>query len=213
MMGWQRQAVVAGGAAAVLGLALPSEAGIYIDAAWGFPSNDPATLFDEEEANTDFEFDLDTNSALSLAVGWDSWVVRSELELTFRDTEGVLISTDPPSADAGSGSFENISLMTNLYVDLPIPATPVEVFAGGGIGVVMFDGEASGSGDLDMADFDDAGYGFAYQFKVGVAYKIIPNLALTGGYRYWRAAEVDFGAFELEDVEVHSVDVGVRLTF
>jgi opacity protein-like surface antigen len=208
-------AFAAGVGAALLSLcwAPTGGAGVYLDAAWGFPSDDPATLFDDDEADTDFNFDLETNSAVSLAVGWDGLLLRSELEVTFRDTEGVLIRTDPPSADAGSGSFENISVMTNYFFDVPIPGTQLEVFAGGGFGLVAFDGEASGTGSLDLADFEDSGYGFAYQFKVGLLYNLTPNVGLTAGYRYWHSSEVDFGEFELDDFEVHAIDFGVRLTF
>lgn len=199
-------------ASALLAIAHPAEALIYVDFSAGFPSDDPATLFDDDAAGTDYEFDLDTNTAFSVAVGLDGKLFRQELELTFRDTEGVLLETDPPSADAGSGDFDNISLMANLYLDVPI-GFKFDLFAGGGIGVVMFDGQAQGSGSLGSADFDDAGYGFAYQFKAGVAYNLTNNLALTAGYRYWRSNEIDFGDFELEDVEVHSIDFGLRITF
>ncbi|MEM9419498.1 MAG: outer membrane beta-barrel protein [Planctomycetota bacterium] len=185
---------------------------IYVDLGVGFPSNDPATLFDDDAAGTDFEFDLETNTAFYGAIGLDSGLFRNELELTFRDTEGVLLRTDPPSADAGSGSFDNISLMTNIYVDLPLPAG-FEVFAGGGIGAVMFDGDATGTGSLDTADFDDAGYGFAYQLKAGIAYELTRNLQMTAGYRYWASTEIDFGDFELDDLESHAVDIGLRISF
>lgn len=185
---------------------------IYVDFSAGFPSDDPATLFDDDSAGTDFEFDLDTNAAFSGAIGLDGGFFRNELEITFRDTEGILLQTDPPSADAGSGSFDNISLMGNLYFDLPLPGG-FELFAGGGIGVVMFDGDTNGTGSLATADFDDAGYGLAYQFKVGVAYELTRNLQLTAGYRFWAATEVDFGEFQLEDYEIHAIDFGLRLSF
>lgn len=199
-------------ASAVCLIARPAVAIIYVDFSAGFPSDDPATLFDDDSAGTDYDFDLDTNTALSVAVGLDGVLFRNEIELTFRDTEGVLIETDPPSADAGSGSFDNISLMTNMYLDVPI-GFGFDIFVGAGIGLVMFDGEASGSGSLGSADFDDAGYGFAYQFKGGLAYNLTNNLALTAGYRYWRSNEIDFGDFQLEDVEVHAIDFGLRLSF
>ena len=192
--------------------ALPASASIYVDFSAGFPSDDPATLFDDDAAGTDFEFDLDTNSAFSLALGTDGGILRNELEVTFRDVEGILLRTDPPSADAGSGSFDNISLMSNVFLDVPLPAN-FEFFVGGGVGLVVFDGDASGTGSLGSIDFDEAGYGFAYQLKGGLAYHLTDNVALTAGYRYWRSGEIDFGSFELEDVEVHAIDLGLRLSF
>ncbi len=195
-----------------VGVAPAAHGLIYVDFSAGFPSDDPATLFDDDSAGTDYEFDLDTNAAFSGAIGIDGGLLRSELELTFRDTEGILLETNPPSADAGSGSFDNISLMTNLYFDLPLPGG-FELFAGGGIGVVVFDGDASGTGSLGSIEFDEAGYGFAYQLKAGVAYEITRNLQLTAGYRYWAASEVDFGSFTFEDLEVHAIDFGLRLSF
>ncbi|MEM6853041.1 MAG: outer membrane beta-barrel protein [Planctomycetota bacterium] len=200
-------------AASLLAMSAPyAGAAIYVDFSAGFPSDDPATLFDDDAAGTDFEFDLETNVAFSGAIGIDGGLLRSELELTFRDTEGILLETNPPSADAGSGSFDNISLMSNVYVDLPLPGG-FEIFAGGGIGLVAFDGDASGTGSLNTADFDDAGYGFAYQLKAGVAYELTRNLQLTAGYRYWASSEIDFGSFELDDLETHAIDFGLRLSF
>ncbi|MEM9913926.1 MAG: outer membrane beta-barrel protein [Planctomycetota bacterium] len=200
-------------AAWLLAMSAPyGSAAIYVDFSAGFPSDDPATLFDDDAAGTDFEFDLETNVAFSGAIGIDGGLLRSELELTFRDTEGILLETNPPSADAGSGSFDNISLMSNVYVDLPLPGG-FEIFAGGGIGLVAFDGDASGTGSLNTADFDDAGYGFAYQLKAGVAYELTRNLQLTAGYRYWASSEIDFGSFELDDLETHAIDFGLRLSF
>ncbi|MEM1027571.1 MAG: outer membrane beta-barrel protein [Planctomycetota bacterium] len=200
-------------AASLLAMSAPcAGAAIYVDFSAGFPSDDPATLFDDDAAGTDFEFDLETNVAFSGAIGIDGGLLRSELELTFRDTEGILLETNPPSVDAGSGSFDNISLMSNVYVDLPLPGG-FEIFAGGGIGLVAFDGDASGTGSLNTADFDDAGYGFAYQLKAGVAYELTRNLQLTAGYRYWASSEIDFGSFELDDLETHAIDFGLRLSF
>ncbi|MEM1109439.1 MAG: outer membrane beta-barrel protein [Planctomycetota bacterium] len=193
-------------------LTAPVQAAIYFEATFGFPSDDPATLFDDDSAGTDFDFDLDTNSAISGAIGIDGGLLRSELEVTFRDTEGILIETDPPSADAGSGSFENVSLMSNVYLDLPLPAG-FELFAGGGIGLVVFDGDITGTGSLDAADFDDAGFGFAYQFKAGITYELTRNIKITTGYRFWSASEIDFDAFELDDLDIHAVDIGLRLSF
>ena len=188
---------------------LTAEAGPYVEVTVGFPSDDPATLFDDDD-DTDFDFDLDTQAAYSGAIGWDTGLLRSDLELTFRDTEGVLLDTDPPSATAGSGDFDSISLMVNLYADVPI-APKLRIFAGGGVGGVRFEGETSGGGDLD--DFDDEGYGYAWQLRGGLAYEILPRLNLTAGYRYWRSGEIDFDGFELEETEVHAVELGLRLTF
>ena len=192
--------------------ATPASARIYVDFIFGFPSDDPATLFDEDAGSSDFDFDLDTNFALSAAVGLESGIFRSELEITFRETEGLLLDTDPPSASTGSGSFDSISLMSNLYLDIPI-GFGFEIFGGGGVGLVVFDAEADGTGDLDTADFDDSGYGFAWQLRGGLAYELTPNVTLSAGYRYWRSSEIDFGSFELEETEIHAVDLGLRLTF
>ncbi|MEL7087986.1 MAG: P44/Msp2 family outer membrane protein [Planctomycetota bacterium] len=187
-------------------------AGIYVDFSAGFPSDNPSELVDDDAAGTNFDFDLDTSSAFSIALGIDGGLIRSELEATFRDTDGILLRTDPPSADAGSGSFDSTSIMSNVYLDVPI-GFGFEVFAGGGVGVALFDGEVSGTGSLDAAAFDDLGVGFATQLRGGVAYEITRNLQFTAGVRYFRSSEIDFGAFELEDSEIFSVDLGLRLTF
>lgn len=191
-----------------------ASAGIYVEAAVGFPVTTSDTFFDDVQGgDPDFDVDFDSQTAFYGAIGIDGGLLRSELELTFRsaDVENFSISGGGPSA--GSGSFDTVSLMSNLYLDIPVPATGISVWAGGGVGVVQFDGDVQSVATLDDADFGSAEYGFAYQFRAGVTVDLTRNISLNTGYRYWRAEEIDFGSASLDSTELHSIDVGLRFTF
>lgn len=191
-----------------------ASAGVYVEGAIGFPVTTGDTFFDDVQGgDPDFDVDFDSETAFYIAVGIEGWVFRSELELTFRsaDVENFSINGGGPSS--GSGSFDTVSLMSNFYVDIPVPATGLSVWAGAGVGVVQFDGDVQSVGTLDDADFGNAEYGFAYQIRAGVTIDLTSNLSLNTGYRYWRAEEIDFGSASLDSTELHSIDVGLRLTF
>ena len=198
--------VVAGGT--------PAAAGIYLEGAVGFVSSSPNAIFDDDDAgDDDFDVDFDADSVFYGAVGLEAGLIRSELELSFRDSDVDNFRVSGGGPQAGSGSFDTVSLMTNLYLDVPLPLTGFSVWAGGGAGVVQFDGEVQSVSSLDDADFDDAGYGFAWQVRAGVSYDLTRNLTVNAGYRYWRAGEVDFSNVTLDETELHTVDLGLRLTF
>ncbi len=187
-------------------------AGIYIEGAIGFPSSSAAPLFDDDDgSDPDFEVDFDSKDAFYGAVGIDGGLLRSELELSFRDTEMDNFQISGGGPTSGSGSFETISLMSNLYLDIPVGS--ISVWAGGGIGVVQFDGDVQSVGTLDASNFEDAAYGVAWQLRAGVTLDLTRNLSLNAGYRYWRAEEIDFKNVSLNETELHSVDIGLRLTF
>jgi len=192
----------------------PASAGIYIEGAIGFPVTTTDTFFDDVQGgDPDFDVDFDSKTAFYGAVGIDGGLFRSELELGFRsaDVENFSVSGGGPSS--GSGSFDTVSLMSNLYLDIPVPATGVSVWAGGGVGVVQFDGNVESVATLSSTDFEDAEYGFAYQLRAGVTIDLTRNLSLNTGYRYWRSEEIDFSNVSLNATELHSIDVGLRLTF
>jgi len=189
-------------------------AGVYIEGAIGFPSTSAETLFEgDDSGQPDFEADFDTSNVFYGAVGIDGGLFRSELELSFRDSDIENFRTSGGGPAAGSGSFDSVALMSNLYLDLPLPATGFSVWAGGGVGVVQFEGNIDSVGSLDDSDFEDAEYGFAYQLRAGVTYDLTRNLSVNAGYRYWHAGEVDFENVRLDETELHTIDIGLRLTF
>ena len=205
----------AAGLLAASGL-LPTSAaaGVYVEAAVGFPSSSAETLFDDRDSGQpDFEVDFDTNSVFYGAVGIDGGLFRSELELSFRDGDVDSFQFADGGPSAGSGSFDSVALMSNVYLDVPLALTGFRVWAGGGLGVVQFDGNVESVGTLDDADFDDAAYGFAYQLRAGVSYDLTRNLSVNAGYRFWHAGEVDFDNVRMDETELHTIDIGLRLTF
>ncbi len=194
--------------------ASPAPAEIYIEASVGFPVSTSDSFFDDAQVgDPDFDVDFDSQTAFFGAIGIDGGLFRSELELGFRSTDVENFSIGGGGPTSGSGSFDTISLMSNLYLDVEIPTTGLSVWAGGGAGVVQFDGDVRSVATLDDADFGSAEYGFAYQLRAGITIDLTRNLSLNTGYRYWRAESIDFSSVSLEETEIQSVEVGLRLTF
>jgi len=98
---------------------------------------------------------------------------------------------------------EHLLFMVNAYWDFPIGAR-WRPYVGVGVG-----------GDHEWHDTGDArsSTNFAYQFKAGVAFAVTPALDVTLGYRYVRTDERQFEARQIEEADMHFVEVGVRYRF
>jgi outer membrane protein OmpA-like peptidoglycan-associated protein len=187
-------------------------------------------FFDGVVGSTEF----DTGWAALGTVGYgfaNNW--RIELEGGYRSNDltatysyDVLLSPDwdgyeGPSAkvaskpiwmtvtDSVDGSLEEWTAMINVIYDVPLTET-LDLSIGVGAGIDF--------SNLEVAGVDDSDTNFAYQAIVGLSYAINKRLDLTLTYRYLNvdaptySAEVskDYYAANLEDIEKHTVTVGLR---
>ena len=60
---------------------------------------------------------------------------------------------------------------------------------------------------------DQSDFVFAYQAKVGVAYKISDNMAVDLGYKFFGTAEQKYDNFKLTDIYAHYVGLSITLKF
>jgi opacity protein-like surface antigen len=129
------------------------------------------------------------------AVGYDFGQFRAEGEIGYRTADIDEANGIPvPNADLSTLSF-----MVNGYYDHEMGSSPVTPYVGVGLGVADTDLNFAGSSVGDETNM-------AYQFMVGLGYKVTPNLVLTGGYRY-------FGIVDTEAPNSHEFNLGARFMF
>jgi outer membrane protein OmpA-like peptidoglycan-associated protein len=115
-----------------------------------------------------------------------------------------------PMYNTRNGEFDEWTFMVNVIYDVPL-TDKLDLNIGVGAGA-------------DFADFDDSSsvndddWNFAYQGIVGLSYALSDRLDMTLTYRYLNVDSPSFSAttrygtetYALEDVEKHSLTVGLR---
>lgn len=66
-----------------------------------------------------------------------------------------------------------------------------------GVGAVHHEGDLSDSSGF-ASDAADSSVGLAWQVGGGLKYRLDPDLAISGGYRYIGAADLEFDGYEME---------------
>lgn len=144
---------------------------------------------------------------LSAAVGADFGMFRVEGEGFFSNhwldkTKDVGGNTD--------GTFRTTAGMLNAYFDVPMVV--IHPFVGAGIGIASVnanDIEIGGSPVVDDSDLV-----LAYQLRAGLAFTALPLVDIILGYRYFRTQDLSMGNnVDIDGLEAHSIELGVRVSF
>lgn len=143
------------------------------------------------------------------SVGYDFGSFRAEAEVSnyWNDIESV--STPFIPALTGSGDASIFAVMGNVFYDIEIGKSGITPYVGGGVGWAQVDLEGS-IGGLSGKVSDS---GLAYQLIGGVSYDMTENLAVFTDYRYLRMDTLDMPLDIKADLEIHSVNAGVRFNF
>lgn len=155
-----------------------------------------------------------------LAIGRDFGVVRAELEGAYRPLEYDSIQVlGSPVADSG-GEIDIISLMGNVYIDIPVTSV-FELFFGGGVGLaylesrvdneITFFNATVGSDNQLISNGNDVVW--AFQAVAGAALKLGDNVTLSGGVRYFTTADPVFERAEYNGFDLPSAELGLRFSF
>lgn len=156
--------------------------GLYVSVFGGAAfANDPSGIYDTYYS---FDLPLQTGYVVGGAIGAQIQPnLRGELEVSYAhhgvSTNSVTIDED--TGETGSGSFNALYILGNLWYDFNI-GSPITPYIGGGAGlaVVM----------PDVTYYDDASYYHnqtawapAAQLGAGIKYSIADNITLDLGYR------------------------------
>ena len=167
--------------------------------------------------------DFDTGWAALGTIGYGfekNWRVEFEVGYRSNDIDAYFAGKAPvwaleeqikaPMYNGRNGEFDEWTFMVNVLYDVPL-TDKLDLNIGVGAGA-------------DLADFDDNSsvsdddWNFAYQGIVGLSYALNDRLDLTLTYRYLNVDSPSFTGttrwgterYDLEDVEKHSLTVGLR---
>lgn len=200
-------AATAFGAALLAACAAPANAEIDIDVY--VAGNAGASLLMETgiKAGASENLEIAPGFNLSAAVGVDFGLVRLEGEGFFSNhwldkTEDVGGNTD--------GTFRTTAGMANAYFDVPMVV--IHPFIGAGIGIANVNANDIEIGGSPVVDDDDMV--LAYQLRAGLAFTTLPLVDIILGYRYFRTADLSMGNnVDIDGLEAHSIELGVRVSF
>jgi opacity protein-like surface antigen len=170
------------------------------------------------------EITFDTGWSFSGAVGRQFGNFRLEGEISRRhaDTDTLRLSTVTVGsvllATGGSvsvdGEVTTWGFMANGWYDFPTGTAWVPT-VGGGIGFANVNMEVNRVGAV-ATSFDESDTVFAYQFGVGLGYRVNPRMIVGVTYRYFGTGDPEFevGSFTDEgEYQTHNIEVGLRYRF
>lgn len=142
--------------------------------------------------------------------------VRVNRQLRF-EAEAGSTSQDLANADIqgtgevnASGKLDRSLYLINAYYDLDVPWT-FTPYVSAGAGLARFDGKIDSQGGT-FTQANDSTVVPALQVGGGLKYRLRPDLALTGGYRYVTTSDLDIGAYDIE-YDTHEFRVGLEWDF
>ncbi len=171
----------------------------------------------EVESNGTFNQKLSTGFGLNAAVGYD-WgqYLRTEFEFGYKFQNAKSLYTGGLYFDDTSGKVRQFTMMSNIYVDVPVAAN-FEVFAGVGLGISVIGAHNYKIEGQNQKIIKGGNAAFAYQFMAGVSYGLASNLDLVLEYRYTQTVQKsvknDTGFGIKADFNAHNMGVGVRFKF
>jgi outer membrane protein OmpA-like peptidoglycan-associated protein len=124
----------------------------------------------------------------AIGYGFDGLPIRVEGEFGWRDNSADTVSTPALGSHPGTGDFQPLSFMANVYYDFHTGSafTP---YVGAGVGAV--DLSVNSLSESGRTLIDNSATGLGYQGIVGASYKVNDALSLRADYRYLATTEVD----------------------
>jgi opacity protein-like surface antigen len=210
-------------------IALTVLSGAAVLAAWAGPAHSAPTFFYvRADAGGSFptgsDLDgFDTSPVFGAGIGFSPLpFLRTDLTVTYRsDYSGSATDTTilPGITLTAKSKIKSLVGMANAYYDFPIPG-PVTPYVGGGIGVAR---NELGTTTISAGGTQLAAVGgstktqFAWQVGGGLAFSVLPTIAIDIAYHY-----LDAGKFETASIggssasgrlKAHEVTAGLRVGF
>lgn len=132
--------------------------------------------------------------------------LRAEAEIGY-------ISQNTDRISSGSGDFElsgDISVtsaLLNLYYDFDVPWR-FQPYVGAGIGAAWVEADLNNAGGTTPNLSNDS-MELAWQLTGGLRYRMSPDLAFTGGYRYFDTTDLELGGYDIEYAN-HEFRIGLE---
>ncbi|MEO0513860.1 MAG: outer membrane beta-barrel protein [Planctomycetota bacterium] len=204
-------------------------AGMYVGGSVMYQLEYDITSSDIIGTADELEFFLDESIAYSGVIGTYLSNFRIEFEASFFETDYTDIEflNFPINID---GDLSYITLMGNVYYDIPLGSNDFNFYLGGGIGLAIISSDAQLDSTLinsstvggittttAIDSVDDTFSTFAYQVMAGLSYRVADNVTLSGGYRFRGFTEsgnsTDLSGLIFREHHINSFEFGVRFDF
>jgi opacity protein-like surface antigen len=120
--------------------------------------------------------------------------VRVEGELSYRDQTITHINVGNASFQSGS-DLKTWLLMMNAYYDFNFSWHNISPYVTAGIGFADHRGQINSGNTALAPNSSGHDFAFAYQAGTGLKYRMTPDLALTGGYRFLGTTDPSIGSY------------------
>lgn len=164
---------------------------------------------DLKESTTGIDGSVNYKNAVSFAGALGlrlNRAVRVEGEISYRNAHIDNVTYNGITANGG-GRDKTTLYMANVYYDLPVSWKRLTPFVTAGIGLADHDRNfAPGTG---LPSSEGSSMGFAWQAGAGLLYRISPNFAFTGDYKYLKTSDVKTDNYTM-GYGSHEFRVGVQ---
>ncbi len=164
--------------------------------------------FTESTGSTSGGLELKNGLSMAGALGLRfSRQLRAEAELSFGKTDFDRIDYDSGADRELGGELTTWTTMLNIYYDFDVP-WKIQPFIGAGLGFAWTKGEID-DGTGSAVDISDKDFGLTWQMGGGLKYRVAPDLAFTGAYRYLDSMDLQLGSYEI-DYGSHEFRIGLE---
>ena len=165
--------------------------------------------FTESSAPASGALELKNGYSLTGALGLRlSRELRVEAELSYGKTDFDRIQYVPTGASGElGGELITWGTMLNAYYDFDVP-WKIQPFVGAGAGFTWHTGEISDGAGIAV-DVSEKDFAFAWQVGGGLKYRVAPDLAFSGSYRYSDSMDLQVGSYEI-DYGAHEFRIGLE---
>ena len=158
-------------------------------------------------ASGDLTFDNSLSFAAALGVRVNK-NLRLEAELSHHKSNLDNIELSGGTFDM-SGELQTYTLLVSGIYDWDLDwKWPVQPYVSAGLGFAKFDGDFEDTAGVTISESGDE-YGFVWQVGSGLKYRVNPDLAVTGGYRYLSSSEIELDSARI-DYSNHEFRMGIE---
>ncbi len=163
------------------------------------------------ETTTNSDGDIEYKNAVSLAGALGlrltpQWRVEGEISRRNADADRIDFAAGG-SFELG-GNLESWLYMLNLYYDFDWEWQNIRPFLTAGIGLASHEAQIDTPAGGVPAATDDS-LGFAWALGGGLKYRVNPDVAITGNYRYVGTSDIEVDSYDVE-YSNHEMRIGIE---
>ena len=176
-------------------------------------------IFNDAGTNKEARADFDTGFASNVKLGMSSGSMRYEIEYIYNNVKAEAFKIEGTASTGVGGKVEAHTGMLNAYYDADKLDSLFTPYAGMGMGYTNIEGNVDTGTQNDHLTIKKGL--FAYQGKLGVAYRVSENFVLTSDYAYMRTAKLDYKVRNTAGVKqnvrtsfvTHNLNIGFAYRF